>query len=55
MNIILDGKILHKYEFLSILAEFIELEAAANPDNDTPEPYRAAGDRLVDAALEFIE
>lgn len=42
-------------EFLKLLAEWIEREAAANPDPALSEPYRAAGDRLVDDALDFID
>ena len=42
-------------EFLQLLAEWIVREANDNPDYETPEPYRAAGDRLVDAALDLID
>jgi hypothetical protein len=41
-------------EFLRLLAEWIEREAAQHPDSDDAEPLRAAGDRLVDEALEYV-
>ena len=50
----LTDTISHK-DFLRLLAAFIIKEANVNPDFKTPEPYRAAGDRLTDAALEFVD
>lgn len=41
-------------EFLRLLAEWIVLEAAQHPGSDDAEPLRAAGDRLVDDALEYV-
>ncbi len=43
-----------KQEFLVLLAEMICREANDNPC-DSSEPYRAAGDRLVDEALSLID
>lgn len=43
------------HEFIRLLAQHIAREAAANPDPDLNEPYRAAGDRLVDEALEYVD
>lgn len=40
--------------FLRLLAEWIQREAEENSDPESFEPYRAAGDRLVDAALEYV-
>jgi len=42
-------------DFIRLLAKFIEQESVDNPNPTTPEPYRAAGDRLVDEALNHIE
>jgi hypothetical protein len=41
-------------EFLQLLAEWIQREAEERPDPDACEPYRMAGDRLVDEALEYV-
>ncbi len=40
-----------KQEFLLLLADYIQDEAK----NEDAEPYRAAGDRLVDEALGLID
>jgi hypothetical protein len=41
--------------FLKLFAAFIVKEANENPNDETPEPYRAAGDRLSNEALRYID
>ena len=47
---------LSRTEFVKMLAKFIEEELANHYlETDSPEPYRAMGDRLVDDALGHID